>query len=134
VRAVRRLGHDAERPDPGWVADVQDVREVSRYLQRTVPDEGIGPTPNGEHRTPRQQAQADGEPRYNGQPCKRCGGTERDTRQGNCVACHRAWQRERFRNMTGPAYGRRLLQMRRVHALRRMAERNERREVGRGPL
>jgi hypothetical protein len=49
------------------------------------------------------------------------------------VECHRAWQRERFRNMTGPAYGRRLLQMRRVKALRRMAARNER-EVWRGPL
>jgi hypothetical protein len=113
------------------VADVQDVREVSRYLQRTVPDGRKGAIAQATHRTPRQQAQADGEPRYNGQPCKRCGGTERQTGGGNCVKCHREWQRERFHRLSGVEYNRRLLKMRRIKALHRLAARNER-EVWRG--
>lgn len=34
--------------------------------------------------------------------------------------------RQRWDNLSGPAYSRRLLQMRRQHGLRRMAERNKR--------
>jgi hypothetical protein len=53
---------------------------------------------------------------------------------GNCYACHLVLQRDRWGDLSGVEYNRRLLQMRRVKALRRMADRNERREVGRGPL
>jgi hypothetical protein len=41
----------------------------------------------------------------------------------------RARMRERWQNLSGLAYHRRLLQMRRQHALRRMAERNRRQEA-----
>jgi hypothetical protein len=39
--------------------------------------------------TPRQAAIAAGETRYQGRPCSRCGGTERRTTSGGCVACRR---------------------------------------------
>jgi hypothetical protein len=41
------------------------------------------------NRTPRQVAIAAGETRYQGRPCRRCGGTERRTINGGCVACRR---------------------------------------------
>lgn len=41
----------------------------------------------------------------------------------------RARNRERWANLSGPAYAKRLLQMRRQHALRRMAERKRRQEA-----
>jgi hypothetical protein len=49
------------------------------------------------------------------------------------VKCHREWQRERFHRLSGVEYNRRLLKMRRIKALHRLAARNER-EVWRGPL
>jgi hypothetical protein len=41
------------------------------------------------NRTPRQVAIAAGKTRYQGRPCSRCGGTERRTTNGGCVACRR---------------------------------------------
>ena len=64
-----------------------------------------------------------GELRYHGKPCGRCAGTLRMLPSGNCYACHLVRQREQFHNLSGVAYNRRLLQMRRVKALRRMRER-----------
>jgi hypothetical protein len=37
--------------------------------------------------TPRQAAAAAGQRRYEASPCKTCGGTERYTSCGNCIAC-----------------------------------------------
>ena len=72
----------------------------------------------------RRKAREAGLVRYEGRACARCGGTERFTTTCNCVVCNATWERERFHNMSGVEYNRRLLQMRRVKALRRMAARN----------
>lgn len=45
--------------------------------------------------TPRQEAIAAGLKRYEGKPCKRCGGTERQVSSKDCVACHREAGRRR---------------------------------------
>jgi hypothetical protein len=109
------------------------VREVPRPRPGgRVPDEREGAI--AADPTPRQRALEAGDTRYHGDPCGRCGATERLTCNRKCVACEHVRVLKHFHNLSGVKYNRRLLQMRRVLALRRMAARNERREVGRGAL
>lgn len=73
--------------------------------------------------TARQAAKAAGLARYEGAPCGRCGGTERDVCSRHCWACELVRQRKAYEDLTGFQYNRKLLLMRRAKALRRMAGR-----------
>ena len=56
--------------------------------------------------TPRRQAAKQGNPRYHGKPCRKCGNTERLTTTGACVPCARIYNkrlRDEIREMLAKA-------------------------------
>jgi uncharacterized paraquat-inducible protein A len=52
--------------------------------------------------TPRLAASKAGKSRYHGQPCKRCGGTERQTRNATCVVCHKLYAQRYRKKINAP--------------------------------